>query len=284
MRSARISLALALGATIAAGPARAADPKIGEPPPPYGLDWQVLKYDADQFTIRVPSEWLEIPGFNMARFVDGAATHGFLTDQTYSQNYKHGFQEGPVKEWFTPPYCLVDVHARGRISRKQLFDVPTIDRVLPGGGPFREDGSRGVFSLTAAGTFAYEPDANIVWLNLTRPAKSGEPMRTVAALILTQQGGIQLNFYCREADARRYLDLFERIARSVEIHEYLRYRKPLLEAWPFFDSMEWSDPTMRYIEIAVGVAFVFGLVALCWFLMKRSEADEANPLNPLEDE
>jgi len=275
MPSGRISLILLVASVMAAD---------GAAPPPYGLDWQVLRYDADQFTVRLPPEWLEIPQYNMIRFIGGASAGSFLADQEYSQNYRHGFQEGPIKDWFQPPYCLIDVHTRGRVTRDQLAEVREIGDSLPLKGPFREDGSRGVFSLTQLGTFAYEPDANIVWLNFSYPAKGGEPMRTVAALILTQQGGIQLNFYCREADARRYLDLFERIARSVEIHEYLRYRKPILEAWPFFDLMDWSNPTMRYIEVGVGTTFVLGLIALTLFLMRRTEADEANPLNPLDEE
>lgn len=284
MRSHRIRLALALAAIIAAVSAPAATPPAAATAPPFGLDWQILRYDGDQFTVRLPPEWLEIPDFNMERFVGGASAQSFIADQTYAQNYKHGFQEGPVKEWFQPPYCLVDIHTRGRVTRRQLADLPRVSQILPGGGPFREDGSRGVFSLTTVGTFVYEPDADIVWLNFSRPREGSEPLRAAAALILTQQGGVQLNFYCREVDARRYLDLFERIARTVQTHEYLRYQKPMLESWPFFESMDWSNPTMRHIEISLAVAFLFGLAALCWALMKRSEADEANPLNPLEEE
>lgn len=277
-------LPFALGVIALSGAPLIARSPGAEPPPPYGLDWQILRFDADQFTLRLPPEWVEIPGFNMERFVGGAAAHSFLADQAYAQNYKHGFQEGPVKEWFKPPYCLVDIHTRGRVTRKQLADLPRVQKILPGGGPAREDGSRGVFSLSALGTFAYEPEADIVWLNFTRPREGSEPMRAAAALVLTQQGGVQFNFYCREADARRYLDVFERIARTVVIHEYLRYRKPIFESWPYFESMDWSNPTMRYVEISVCAAFLFGLAALCWVLMKRSEADEANPLNPLDDE
>ncbi len=279
-----LRLAVALGAIASCGGRGTAKPPEPEPPPPYGLDWQVLRFDADQFTVRVPPEWLEIPEFNMTRFVGGAAAQSFLSDQAYAQNYRHGFQEGPVKSWFQPPYCLVDIHTRGRITREQLVALPRAAEILPGGGPFREDGSRGVFSLTRVGTFIYEPEADIVWLNLSRPTPEAGPLRAVAALVLTQQGGIQFNFYCRETDARRYLDLFERIARSAVIHEYLRYRKPLLEAWPLFGSMDWSNPTMRYFEIGVATAFLIGIVALARVLMKRTEADEANPLNPLDEE
>lgn len=276
--------ALALGAIALAGSPGAAEPQGTECPPPYGLDWQVLKFDADQFSVRLPPEWLEIPEFNMARFVGGAAAASFVADQAFAQNYRHGFQEGPVEAWFQPPYCLVDIQTRGRITRKKLAALPIAGRILPGGGPVRDDGSRGVFSLTTVGTFTYEPEADIVWLNMSRPSKNSEPLRAVAALILTQKGGIQLNFYCREADARRYVDLFERIARSAVVHEYLRYKKPLLEGLPFFESMDWSNPTMRYLELSVAATFVVGIAALCWVLLKRAEAEEANPLNPLEED
>lgn len=275
-KSLRVSAAC-LALLVATAPA-------AEPPPPYGLDWQVLRFDSDQFTVRLPPEWLQIPVFNMERFVGGAAASSFIADKTYAQNYRHGFQEGPVKEWFRPPYCLVDVHTRGRVTREQLADLPRVGQILPDGGPLREDGSRGVFSQTTIGTFTYEPEADIVWLNFSRPREGADPMRAAAALILTQQGGIQLNFYCREADAHRYLDLFERVARTVQIHDYIRYRKPILESWPIFESMDWSNPTMRYIEISLGAAFLFGLATLCWVLKKRAEADEANPLNPLDEE
>jgi hypothetical protein len=41
---------------------------------------------------------------------------------------------------------------------------------------------------------------------------------------------------------------------------------------------------MRYIEISVAATFIIGIAALCWVMMKRAEADESNPLNPLDEE
>ena len=153
---------LVIAALAAVAAVHASEVKDGVPPPSYGLDWQILRYEADQFTVRLPPEWLEIPHYNMSKFIGGAAAHDFVSDQPFSQNYRHGFQEGPIKEWFRPPYCLVDLHTKGRVTRDQLDAIPEIDRALPRGGPFREDGSRGVFSLSQVGTFAYEPAADIV--------------------------------------------------------------------------------------------------------------------------
>jgi hypothetical protein len=264
----------------AAAPCPAGD----TPPASYGLDWQVFPFDADQFTVRVPPEWFQIPAFNMEGFINGAAAQSFLQDQHFPQNYKHGFQQGPIRQWFQPPYFLIDIHTRGRVTRRQLAEMTRVEQALPGGGPFREDGTRGVFSKTPVGSFIYEPGPHVIWLHFQRVGPAGERMRAVAALFLTQNGGIQLNFYCQEADFARYAELFERIARSTEVSDYLRYRTSFLESWPLLNSLDWSDPTMRYVEIGLVLVFVIGLACLFYKLVQRAKANESNPLNPFEDE
>lgn len=257
---------------------------VEDSPPSYGLDWPKVRFAAERFDVRVPPEWVAIPQMHLDGMVAGATARRIAQDSRTEPVYRFGFQESPIGDWFHGAYCLIDMQSVQRPSREELSALPTVDRAFADGMPFRGDGSRGVFSRTAAGAYLYEPGRDVIWLNLGSQPLSSGGAHAVAAMCLTQKGVIQINFYSPIGARGAYLDLFERIARTVEIDPVLRYRKPPLEALPLLSRLDWSDPTLRYVELAIAVIFALGLGGLSRALVRRVELDEANPLNPLDEE
>lgn len=277
----RVSGRLALLALLATTGGKSA---AEDSPPSYGLDWPKIRFAADRFQLRVPPEWVAIPEMHLDGMLAGATARRIAQDARAEPIYRFGFQESPIGEWFHGAYFLIDVQMMRRPTRQELLALPTVESALPDGMPMRPDGSRGVFSRTAAGTYLYEPRCDVVWLNLGTQPPSSDGTQAVAAMCLTQKGVVQLNFYAPLGARGAYLELFERIARTVEIDPVLRYRKPMIEAWPLLSLLDWSDPTLRYVEFGTVVIFAFALGGLCRALVRRVELDEANPLNPLDEE
>lgn len=231
--------------------------------------WICHDCSGDGLAIQLPQDWHPIPEFAIGQF--GEYTSAQAPGIGRSVQFKYGFQREPIQQWFRTPYALVDIRS-GRVPLHQLRATPIVTDPAQKDQSGAKRGALGVFRRLPIGGICFEPERHIIWLNLQHRLPDGRSARCASALFPTQQAVIQLNMYTLESEADLYLDLFERIARSVRLDPSITYREYPLEGWPLLDRLDWSQPTMRYIEIMVAaLVFVLFLTSIVLVLRKNRE-------------
>lgn len=199
------------------------------PPADTGSDFRTVSVYGGHVTLEVPVDWEEIPPDVLeSHSLTMAETTGGLVTEVY----QHGFRSSNPEVDFMLPECLIQIRESGRLSYRQLLDLPTVEemRSTGKGAVFDHSGiaarrmelneaffDRGTFSLRLRNSLDISHEGEIT-------------VDSVA--FLTERGLFTVHFYVRASDRDMMATLHARIIDSVRFDDELRYHPRLSDRLP----------------------------------------------------
>jgi len=224
----------------------------------------------DDFTIRLPTGWVQIPKDAIDAYLKEIAK---LAPQASRRTIDYGFQLDTSSEWFQHPYIVVQVKKSGRIPDSQLKSLPKVEveRALQRSAK-KAESVLDFVSRAEVGKTLYDSAAHILWWQTSAEYADEGKVRILTALILTEQGIIQVMNYALATEFDDYAPLFETIVRNVSISEAIRYKPQITDSIPIVSGIDWGGVLGKALVGAV-IGGIFGLFA---WMKKKKAANKPN--------
>lgn len=201
--------------------------------------------------LHVPDGWESMPSSILTthskklvalRYHDGQST------------YDCGLQRNLATTNAPYPYVLIHVKNTGRIGRSNLSEFTPMRTSLAATVASFEHTLTLPLKSAALGIFMYDASANILWLPGATFSPENEPLRSILALVITEQGVVHVACYAKAVDFAACLPIFEKIIRQMEISPNLSYRHRFSDSHPVLANVNWRNLTwLSSVILALGV-------------------------------
>lgn len=199
-------------------------------------------------TVRVPDGWEPMPAAMLA--IHSAKLAGLHRPEELKK-YDCGIHLVSATTNVSYPYLLVQVRHSGRVCRDYLNVFPTMKESLSTKFA-RMDQMRAANPATVDyGGFQFDAAANILWMMSPAVSSENEPLGSILALILTEQGVIHVAGYARIADFAAVLPVFEAFIREMTPAPGLIYRPRFSDSHPEIANIHWQRLGMQSLIILV---------------------------------
>jgi len=218
----------------------------------------------DGFTIRLPAGWVSIPRDVLDSYANKIARNA---PNLANQRLDYGFQLSTSRNWFEYPYIMVQIKRTGRIPESQLESLDQVQRGMNKGLGQTQQSMSGVISDAHLGKTTYDPSLHILWSRISANVTGIGVVKGLCAVLLTEDGVIQIISYAMDRDFERSAPLFEEIAKNAVVDDNLRYKPRLTDKVPVAGSGNGSAAyNMGYdIGRGFGTALFWGLVLIVFF-------------------
>ncbi|MDX1962428.1 MAG: hypothetical protein SFX18_04700 [Pirellulales bacterium] len=214
-----------------------------------GLADQVI--EKPEFRLILPEGWRELTRIQLEHINKNAQR---VLPKGIQQSYQYGFEQADNKA-VNIPNLLVQVKPSGRASDAQIKGLVNLnpnDRVQK---------FNAIENYTVE-SYSYDEEHGMLWMKVNVDVANVGKISGLTAMIPTEEGFLQLNAYCPEADAESLTPLFKKIITSVELAPHL-VRKPDMNAWNrIFDVSQIAR------DAAIG-GFVGVIVGLVMYLLRK---------------
>lgn len=220
------------------------------------------------FSVSIPDGWVEMP----REVIDAWETEITSTvSNAPAHHFDYGFQSRSSKNWFEPPYILVQIQNTSRFSERQLnqwiAEDPTQESARKLKKVLRYD--------FKAGKTVFDKQNNIVWSGFEAKKESSKPISIITAMILTEKGYIQVNGYSLKEAYQINEPVFQSIAQSITPEPGLVYKPKLTDNLPpALSKIKWG----KAIESGIIVFLIFGIGSLIGALRRKKKKHIAAPL------
>lgn len=187
----------------------------------YGLELNQQIKTPDGFTIRFPDNWRAIPKSVLDAYSQAVAE---MRPEAEKQTYHYGFQLSSAREWLVYPYILIQVKKTGRVSEDKLKSIKKLQQGIDEGLAEARGSKAGIVSTARLGETIYDPAAHILFTQMGMDVNDIGSVKVLTALLLTQEGTIQINGVAKATEFENYAPVFEAIARGVVIENRLKYQ------------------------------------------------------------
>ncbi len=190
-------------------------------------DDQIVFDAGDDYTIRIPGEWKEIPKEVLDQF-------GAMASQAAGQSvtYEYGYQLSANEDWFEYPYVLVQVNRSGRISEGQMKNYRKIDSGIEEGMKKAESAAGELLSNASLGESIYDSGTHILWSSVAMDVQEAGRVKGLMAVKLTDYGSIHFFGYALEDEFEQYKGLYSDMVHSIQVGEKDRYKPRFLDNAP----------------------------------------------------
>jgi len=215
------------------------------------------------FTLRLPSEWIEIPEQILNEHIKQSET---LLQKEKSSGFDYGFQLSPKEYWLQPPYILIDVdNSLGRVSESEFKNIPKLNEIFAKGIDDFLKSSNDIINDVNFEMPAYDSENHIFWFKITSEFENAEKIKMISGFVLTQKGILKIFCYTAEEDYNQYVNLFKDIILNVQIDEQLRYKVAFLDSYPSLQKVDWAK------VIAYGILGALFLLFYPYFKKKKKK-------------
>ena len=181
------------------------------------------KLQGEGFTIEAPPGWKQVPPEEIDLFETLLVSDGATEERL---DIGHALCREGATVWFDFPFILVTVHREGRASAKNLEELQSgklhgaeTARSQEAGEPINSQGSTGsILELH------FDETNNVVRYLREETAEGLDAVRTLSALVLTQEGCVELELVADTHTADAYRDLFDEFVASIELAPELVYQ------------------------------------------------------------
>lgn len=174
---------------------------------------------ADGVTFYLPADWASIPKSVLDQYF---ANSGQLSSARVRPQFDLLFKRMPSRDGTGYPHIAVQFKRTGRIPESEMRKLHQI-KMSTGVEQISEQ-SRPLLSYLKEGGTLYEEESHTVWDTVPTQEECAGDVSSLSALRLTEFGYVQMNGFCRRADAERDLPEIEAIIRGAEMDETIRYR------------------------------------------------------------
>jgi len=237
-----------------------------------GLTQEIKTHDG--FTVRLPSDWKEIPRNVLDAYSDAVAK---MAPTAGKQTFAYGFQHSSTQGWLTYPYILVQIKKTGRVPEAQLKSVQQVKQGLEKGAEKVQNSMSAIVSDARFGEPIYDPATHILFTRIGMDVKEVGAVKGLVALLLTQEGIIQIAGYTKASEFESYAPVIESIAKGVILEDRLKYQSQIADSIPGSSGIKWDKVLTGAVKGAI-IGGAVGLVAV--FFMKRKAAGKKEGGNP----
>jgi len=174
------------------------------------------------------------------------------------QTFAYGFQHSSTQGWLTYPYILVQIKKTGRVSEAQLKSVQQVKQGLEKGAEKVQNSMSAIVSGARFGEPIYDPAAHILFTRIGMDVKEVGAVKGLMALLLTQEGIIQIAAYTKASEFESYAPVFESIAKGIILEDRLKYQSQITGSIPGSSGFNWD----KVLAGAVKGAIIGGVIAL----------------------
>ena len=224
----------------------------------YADDLSQIVKTSDGFTIHLPEYWIAIPKDVLDSYSEAVAK---MVPNTEKQTYAYGFQLSSSQNWLDFPYILIQVKRKGRISEGQLKSIKKVQRELDKGVKETRDKMVTIVSDVQVGETLYDFSSHILFSKMEMDVRGTGLVKGLMAILLTEEGEIEIFSYAKASEYSDYAPIFERIARGVVVDDRLKYKPRIIDSIPFLSGINWSK--------AITAAIVGGIIALIAGLFRK---------------
>lgn len=221
------------------------------------------KIQKDGFTISLPDGWIEIPRDAIDSYEKKMAA---LLPNEQVQHYDYGFQLRSAKNWLEYPYVLILVNNSGRIPKSQLEKLEgfSMEKTVDD----QREKFRAVMSDIQMGKMVYDDKYKMIWMHMEFNVREVGPVSAILGMVLTENGYIQANGYCRKDDFPAHEAVFHSIATSITPDPSLAYKQKWTDSLPAaVTGIDWGKVAGRAL---VG-AIIGGMIALILGLARKKK-------------
>lgn len=216
---------------------------------------------SDGFTIRLQDYWTAIPKDVLYAYSKALTK---MVPGADKQTYAYGFQLSTAQNWFAYPYILIQTK-KGRIPEAQLESIKKLQRELDGDLTRTQDFMAAIVSDARLGEAIYDPSSHIVFTQMEIDVNEVGLVKAFIAIVLTEEGVIQINGYVKAPEFPDYAPVFEQIARSIVIDDHMKYQPEITDSNHLTNGINWGNVLLK----ATGGAIVGGLLAVIVVLYKK---------------
>ncbi len=231
----------------------------------FGADLTQEIKTPDGFTIRLPSNWTAIPKDVLDAYSDAVAK---MAPNVEKQTYAYGFQLSSAQNWLTYPYILIQVKRTGRVPEAQLKSIKQVQQGLDKGIAKAQDSMSKMVSDARFGETIYDPTSHILFTQIGMDVKEVGLVKGLIALLLTEEGMIQIAGYAKATEFADSVPIFEGISRGVIIEDHLKYQSRISDAIPVVAGINWGN----VLSNAIRGAIIGGAIALITGLFRKKKA------------
>jgi hypothetical protein len=221
----------------------------------YADDLSQIVKTSDGFTIHLPEYWIAIPQNVLDSYSEAVSK---MMSNTEKQPYAYGFQLSSSQNWLDYPYILIQVKKSGRISEGQLKSIKKVRRELDKGVKKNQDKMATIVSDVQVGETIYDFSSHILFSKMDMDVRGIGLVKGFMAILLTEEGAIEIFCYATASEFSDYAPIFERIARGVVVDDRLKYKTRIIDSIPFLSGIDWSKAIKGAI-IGVIIALIAGL-------------------------
>ncbi|MEY2409616.1 MAG: hypothetical protein QOF48_2286 [Verrucomicrobiota bacterium] len=230
--------------------------------------FQTHRHDEHEFSIDIPSGWVPLPAAKLGEMTQ--ALKAMSSAATFA--YSHGYQRDSGPPYPIFPYVLIQVNNRQRIPEREVANLSKSRAAVEEGMRSVQNARNSTVSGARLGEMVYDTNAHIIWLNMELQVAGVGPARGLTGMVLTEKGFIQVNCYAVQAEFPALVETFEKIIRSVQVSEKLRYQPG---RGGTFSLRALNFGRVGKSAIIGGIAG--GVIGLVFALMKRRQKPPASP-------
>jgi hypothetical protein len=206
----------------------------------------------DEFSITLPDGWIQVPGSVLQSF---SAKMDELSPDTPRQVYDYGYQIENDGKWLTYPYILGQFRPAGRIPWGELARYQKMSSQV---------GDIGLSEMRV-GEPTYDKEHQILWSTLTTHTETGEAVKALVAVKLTELGYIRLTGCATEGSFNEYEKVFRDAFSSLVINESIAYKPQFGDGMPVIGGIMTGKVLIWIVQAIV----IGGALWLVYFLLKR---------------
>jgi hypothetical protein len=221
----------------------------------YADDLSQIVKTSDGFTIHLPENWTAVPKDVLDSYSEAVAK---MMPNAEKQTYAYGFQLSSSQSWLDYPYILIQVKKSGRISEGQLKSIKKVQRELDKSVKETRNKIVTIVSDVQVGETIYDISSHILFSKMEMDVRGIGLVKGFMAILLTEEGEIEIFGYAKASEFSDYAPIFERIARGVVVEDSLRYKPRIIDSIPFLSGINWNKIIIGAIVGAI-IALIAGV-------------------------
>ena len=179
-----------------------------------GTDLSQKLETRDGFSISLPADWVQIPREVLVQRLSSMGP-GAIPD--------HAFQVDAGGQWLVLPYCFIQVRKVGRPPESSLTAYDEIKKGFAS-GMAQVKGEGGVLSDDSVSEMTYDQEAQLLLATTQLNVPGVGMLKSLWATKPTEEGVITMHFMATADEFEGYKELFESVARSIEVDDAIAYK------------------------------------------------------------